>query len=166
VFVALRRRVRQLHDPVEQFLGGRTELRGIRLLRLWDGFDKRRAVKRVDLMKVIMGTIKPLHAAAGAMGPRTPMTTSMSLGLGQAESLPQQIDIRRIARIQQIGFQPLNAQHPTELPHQVAIFRAWTVRHGRSVDRFSRRCPSVRIAWANSLSRGKVRETRFDTADA
>ena len=43
--------VRQLHDPVEQFLGRRAELRGRGLLRLRDGLDERVAIEGIDLVE-------------------------------------------------------------------------------------------------------------------
>ena len=74
--------VRHLHDRVEQFLGRRAELRGRRLSRPRDGFDQRVAIEGIDWSKATMGTMRPLHISGGAIGPRKPMTTSMSLGLG------------------------------------------------------------------------------------
>ena len=56
------------------------------------------------------------------MGPRTPITTSMSVALGSRRSdSSQQFEIERIARLQDIGWQTSNTEHPTQLPCQIAI---------------------------------------------
>src|SRR5262245_59027018 len=71
-----------LHDPVEQFPGCRGELFGSDLLRLGNGFDEPFPVEGIIWSYATIGIISPLHISGGAIGPRMPMTTSMSIGLG------------------------------------------------------------------------------------
>jgi hypothetical protein len=46
-----------------------------------------------------------------------------------SDGFHQQIDIRRIARHEKVGFQPLNCQHPAQLPGEVAVLAPGTVRN-------------------------------------
>ena len=43
-------------------------------------------------------------------------------GSGGRESPDEQIEIGRIARLQDVGFEPLNGQDPTQLPREIAVF--------------------------------------------
>ena len=83
--------------------------------------------------------------------------------VGRTDGFHQQIEVRRIARHQQVGFQPLDGQHPAQLAHQVAVFALGQNGVKGLLGRSCRRCPSRPVAWANSFSAarfGKRASTR------
>ena len=112
-----------------------------------------------------MGTISPLHISGGAIGPRSADDDIDVIGTGgRTDGFHQQIDVRRIARHQQVGVQPLDGQHPAQLTHQVAVLALG--QHGVEgllIGLPGGLCPSGRLG--EFLFRGEVRETRFDPAD-
>jgi len=67
-----------------------------------------------------------------------------------SDGFHQQIDIRRIARHEKVGFQPLNCQHPAQLPGEVAVLAP---RQHRMEGLLVGLSGCIRSpAWANSFS--------------
>ena len=136
------------------------------LLRFGDRLDQRVAVEGINLVEDHDGHHQPvahrrrsdgaLHADDARPGP----------GAGRGtQRLHQQAEVRRIARNQDVGFQPLDGHDPAELAYQVTVLRPATAR-------LCSACRSVRplvsarpVAWANSFSTETLREARLNSAD-
>ena len=160
--------VGKLHDPVKQFVGCRCKLRRRKSSPVsGEALNKGASIKRVDLIE--WPRLAPLiryRVPGRAIGPRMPMMTSMSFALGRrTNGLNQQINVRRITWHQQVGIEPLYAQHPAQLAQRGSGSRAWTARRGKSAcsvftGRF-RPCSCL----SKFFFRRKVWKTRLHPAD-
>src|SRR5262249_43011148 len=104
-----------------QFTGRRSELPSLYLLRPGNGSDQRVARERVDLIEEHdrnhqpVAIVRRCYRAAEADYCADPRAV-MRLRPGD-----EKIDICKIARLQDVGLEPLNCEHPTHLPCEIAI---------------------------------------------
>ena len=100
------------------------------------------------------------------MGPRRPIDDIDVTGArGRTDGFDQKIDVRRIAWPEQVGFQPLDGQHPTQLACQVAVLAPGQYRvEGLLIGLPGGICPPGGLS--EFLFRGEVRKTRLDPADS